>query len=185
MCYTDAEHPERRRRAKDCGRRTTEMNQTVEQKYPRAFHGCRPQHALWDDFSVRHPKMPPERRAKIFSPFDALRGFDLAIEDKLRLYVDKREPGEEEQLRLNEALTRLFALTHNRGTARERPVRATVTFFVPCQDANCDAYGCRGSYETVCGTVRKVDPLLTRTILIEDRTVDFSELAEITINEEE
>ena len=143
MCYTDVEHPERRRRAKDCGRRTTEMNQTVEQKYPRAFHGCRPQHALWDDFSVRHP------------------------------------------MRLNEALTRLFALTHNRGTARERPVRATVTFFVPCQDANCDAYGCRGSYETVCGTVRKVDPLLTRTILIEDRTVDFSELAEITINEEE
>ena len=185
MCYTDTEHPERRRRAKDCGRRTTEMNQTVEQKYPRAFHGCRPQHALWDDFSVRHPKMPLERRAKIFSPFDALRGFDLAIEDKLRLYVDKREPGEEEQLRLNEALTRLFALTHNGGTARDRPVRATVPCFVPWQDANCDAYGCRGSYETVCGTVRKVDPLLTRTILIGDRTVDFPDLAEITIDEEE
>ena len=185
MCYTDAEHPERRRRAKDCGRRTTEMNQTVEQKYPRAFHGCRPQHALWDDFSVRHPKMPLERRAKIFSPFDALRGFNLAIEDKLRLYVDKRELSEEEQQRLNEALTRLCALTRSRKMTRDRPVRATVTFFVPCQDENCGAYGCRGSYETVCGTVRKVDPLLTRTILIVDRTVDFPDLAEITIDEEE
>ena len=127
MCYTVAEQAERRRRAGDCGRRMTKMEQTVEQKYPRAFHGCRPQHALWDDFSVRHPKMPLERRAKIFSPFDALRGFDLAIEDKLRLYVDKRELSEEEQQRLNEALTRLCALTRSRRTARDRPVRASVT----------------------------------------------------------
>ncbi len=35
-----------------------------------------------DDFSIRHPKMPMEKRAKIFQPFDALRGFSAEIDIK-------------------------------------------------------------------------------------------------------
>lgn len=160
------------------------MERTVEQKYPHAFYGCRPQHALCDDFSLRHPKMPLEKRAKIFSPFAALKGFEEAIENKLRPYAEKRELNEEEQARLDAALSRLYALTCSRRTVRQNPVNASVTFYVPCQDENSEAYGCRGSYETVSGVVQKVDPLLTRTVAVANRTIDFSDLCEITINEE-
>lgn len=39
----------------------------------------RPRHDRYDPFSVRHPSMDPSRRAKIFAPFDALRGFSAAL----------------------------------------------------------------------------------------------------------
>lgn len=35
-----------------------------------------------DAFYVRHPPMPRERRAKIFAPFAALKGFEEAINEK-------------------------------------------------------------------------------------------------------
>ncbi len=34
-----------------------------------------------DDFSVRHPKMSREDRAKIFAPFAALKGYEEALEE--------------------------------------------------------------------------------------------------------
>ena len=39
----------------------------------------RPRHDRYDDFSIRHPRMDVGRRAKIFAPFDALRGFSAQI----------------------------------------------------------------------------------------------------------
>ena len=52
-------------------------------RFRKAFLHGRPQHAEFDDFSLRHPKMPHGKRAKIFAPFDALRGFGevLAAEE--------------------------------------------------------------------------------------------------------
>ena len=35
----------------------------------------RPLHEKTDPFRIRHPSMDTGRRAKIFAPFDALRGF--------------------------------------------------------------------------------------------------------------
>ena len=40
----------------------------------------RPRHDRLDAFRIRHPQMDIGRRAKIFAPFDALQGFDEAIE---------------------------------------------------------------------------------------------------------
>ncbi len=34
-----------------------------------------------DDFSIRHPKMSREDRAKIFAPFAALKGYEEALEE--------------------------------------------------------------------------------------------------------
>lgn len=34
-----------------------------------------------DDFSIRHPKMSQEDRAKIFAPFAALKGYEEALEE--------------------------------------------------------------------------------------------------------
>ena len=39
----------------------------------------KPAHDPCDWFSLKHPKMDVEHRAKIFAPFDALRGFKDAI----------------------------------------------------------------------------------------------------------
>lgn len=39
-----------------------------------------PQHEKWDDFSLKHPPMPVSKWAKIFCPFDALKGFRELIE---------------------------------------------------------------------------------------------------------
>ena len=43
------------------------------------FYASRPVHQKFDEFSLRHPKMDTGHRAKIFAPFDALRGFSDAI----------------------------------------------------------------------------------------------------------
>ena len=40
---------------------------------------CRPVHE-GDAFAARHPRMPLSERAKIFSPFAAVKGYDSAID---------------------------------------------------------------------------------------------------------
>lgn len=124
------------------------------------------------------------QRAKIFSPFAALKGFEEAIDEKVQRYVEKRELSDEEQEALDTALSRLHDLTKNLRAAKENRVTATVTYFVPCADENHEAYGQGGSYERYTGIVWKVDPLLTKSLLIGDRTIEFSELAEIVIQED-
>lgn len=59
----------------------------------------RPRHGPTDRFSVRHPRMDPGRRAKIFAPFDALRGFNAAIiAETGRSLEAARTPDDKEEL---------------------------------------------------------------------------------------
>ena len=159
------------------------MEVSVERKYRGAFECCRPEHEPHDDFSIRHPKMQLSQRAKIFSPFAALRGFEEAIDEKLERYVDKRELTEEEQVTLDGILTELYEQTRNLRAIREKPIRVTVTFYVPCPDENHEAYGLRGSYETLTGRVWRVDPILTNTLRIGDSVIEFADIAEIRIQD--
>ena len=48
-------------------------------RYRQVMLKGRPQHQGGDAFLARHPPMDLNRRAKIFAPFDALRGFDEAL----------------------------------------------------------------------------------------------------------
>ena len=48
-------------------------------KYREVFLKGRPVHDRYSSFYAKHPPMPPSRWAKIFSPFDALKGFREAI----------------------------------------------------------------------------------------------------------
>ncbi len=153
---------------------------SIEKKYRGAFHQERPQHGPHDEFSIRHPKMPLSRRAKIFSPFAALKGFEEAIGEKLERYVDKRELTEEEQTELDCVLAELYERTQTLRAAREN-VNASVTWYVPCPDEHHEAYGLRGTYETLTGRVWQVDPVLTKTLRISDTVVEFSDIAEIRI----
>ncbi len=157
----------------------------MERKYGNAFSSCRPAHERCDDFSLRHPCMDLGKRAKIFSPFAALRGFEEAVDSKRKLYVEKRELSEEEQEALNRTLTLLCELTANRCLAKEHAVHASVRFYVPCADENHEAYGCRGTYETAAGVVRKVDPTLRKTLLIGEREIELADIERITIMEEQ
>ena len=113
-----------------------------------------------------------------------MKGFEEAIDEKVQVYVKKRDLNDEEQEVLETALFRHHELTKNLRMAKENRVTAAVTFFIPCVDENYEAYGCGGSYERYTGTVWKVDPILTKSLLIVDRTIEFSELAEIVIQED-
>ena len=156
----------------------------MDNEYRRALSHGRPKHGRCDDFSLRHPRMQLSQRAKIFSPFAALKGFEEAIDEKIQVYAEKRELNDEEQEALEAALARLHDLTANRRAAKENRVTATVTWFVPCADENHEAYGRGGTYERCTGIVWKVDPILTKSLLVGDRVIEFSELAEIVIQED-
>ena len=49
-------------------------------KYQKVYDKGKPVHKKDDSFSIKHPAMDLSRRAKIFSPFDALKGFDEELE---------------------------------------------------------------------------------------------------------
>ena len=157
------------------------MRRTAEQKYPHAFYSDRPKHDLPDDFAIRHPKMSLSQRAKIFSPFSALRGFEEAIDSKLETYVSKIELSEEDQGKINQMLLELVGLMKSsRRQAGRRPV-VTVVFYVPCNDENNEAYGLRGTYKSLTGTVRKIDPVIRKIIQIGETNIEFSDILAITI----
>ena len=44
----------------------------------------------WDPVHYGHPRMPLEERAKIFSPFDPLRGFREELRRRERLVLERQ-----------------------------------------------------------------------------------------------
>ena len=50
--------------------------------YREVFLRGKPQHTIDEGFGARHPRMSCGKRAKIFAPFDALRGFREAVAGK-------------------------------------------------------------------------------------------------------
>ncbi len=51
------------------------MTVKEEFRYRKAYEKGKPVHEKYDSFYIKHPPMPLSKRAKIFSPFDALKGF--------------------------------------------------------------------------------------------------------------
>lgn len=49
-------------------------------RYQEIVRRGKPRHPIDDSFWQRHPQMKPEKRAKIFSPFDALKGLREEME---------------------------------------------------------------------------------------------------------
>ena len=60
-------------------------------RYREVFLKGRPRHDRYDPFRIRHPSMDRGHRAKIFAPFDALKGFNEAVSAKDVLYEDRIE----------------------------------------------------------------------------------------------
>lgn len=67
-------------------------------QYQEIFLLGRPRHPENDVFRYRHPVMEAGHRAKIFSPFDALKGFDEAIRAQEDRFLDPLPPDEEDEI---------------------------------------------------------------------------------------
>lgn len=117
--------------------------------------------------------MSIENRAKIFSPFAALRGHSDAIEEtaEKRLTIRQDELMDDSRLELNETLGALA----ERLQQGEHPV-VKVSYFV--QDRVL-AEGV-GTYEELEGTVAKLDAI-TRTIQIVDKIIFLKNVQRIVI----
>ena len=140
------------------------------------FYRGRPRHERNDIFRIRHPEMDHTHRAKIFAPFDALAGFNEAVASKQILYEPKRQLSETEKEKLNARLFQLHSLTYNGSAVRKNRPLASVAYFVPCSDKNSFAYGLEGTYNTVKGTVEKID---ADAIVIDGRRIPLEDVAEI------
>ena len=68
-------------------------------RYRNVLEKGKPVHDKNDSFSIRHPAMDLSRRAKIFSPFDALKGFNdelaKAQSEVTDSFLDDTDPIEE------------------------------------------------------------------------------------------
>ena len=155
------------------------MQPPTDFKYADVIRRGKPVHAVNDSFAVKHPAMALGKRAKIFSPFDALKGFTEAVEAKDELYVERVELSDDECAALNQIIGELQKLVCNGSAARENNVTVTVTHFVPCVDEHNDAYGHRGQYVETTGVVSCIDPVVKRTITVDGKRIRFEDVIKI------
>lgn len=118
--------------------------------------------------SRKHPPLPPESRAAQFSPFAALTGYDDAVVEAARRTDSRIDLAPEEIERIDGVL---------RSLAPGDRVRAV--HFVP------DARKAGGSYRTLRGIVRRVDPWDGSIVFENGRSVDFSDLLSIEAEDPE
>ncbi len=117
------------------------MAMPVNFRYREVLIKGKPQHDKFDQFRLEHPLMDHGHRAKIFSPFDALKGFSEAVAAKDVLYDSRVELSPEDASELVRRLAILHDLTYNSRMAKANRVRISVTYYEPCSDENHDAYG--------------------------------------------
>ncbi|MCI9456138.1 MAG: YolD-like family protein [Oscillospiraceae bacterium] len=114
------------------------------------------------------PPMPRADRAKIFSPFSAVKGYDDAVENNARERISKPDHSPEVQERINQRLTAL-----QRGEQVE----------VSCFLANPGPDGSGGMADGVCrrirGRVTKLD-VPFQTLRVGDMGIPFADILSIT-----
>lgn len=110
--------------------------------------------------SKKHPPMPRANRAAQFGAFQALNGYEEAVEETARLTQQKRPLSEEEIHMLNNQLCFL-----QNALQQKLSPSVTVTFF------QADLYKEGGAYRTKEGILSHIDP--HRQIL---RLSDYTEI---------
>ena len=116
----------------------------------------------------RHPKMSIENRAKLFTPFSALRGFDIEIltQEQDRLLVPQISLASDRE----EEIYRVLNGLHQGDWA-------TVTYFVPVKHI---AQQLLGEYTVVSGTVKKVDDV-ERLLVLEGVSIPFGSIHALAV----
>lgn len=139
------------------------MKKFTEKNYDDIIH--LPHHV-----SKKHPQMAPLDRAAQFSPFAALTGHDAAIKETARLTDERVTLDEDEKAVLDARLQELKEQLSEQSA--ERP-EVSITFFKP------DDRKSGGSYETVCGRVKKIDGYERRIVLEDGTSIRIDDLVEI------
>lgn len=122
--------------------------------------------------SARHAPMPMSNRAAQFSPFAALTGYEAAVTETARLTDARIELTEESRAELDRRQRRLME-----DAGRYPEVR--VTFFVP------DERKIGGSYRTVAGRFKRVDPVERVLLLIDGNKIPLDDILELEGEETE
>lgn len=126
--------------------KNTKEGQTVAQKYADILHLSRPAPP------VKHPRMALSNRAKIFSPFAALRGFDdeISSEGASKLLVKKVELSDEEKNDLSDKLLQV-----------KKGMKVVVRYFVKAAEST-------GKYISLTGTVVTIDAVYRELKVMQD-----------------
>ena len=161
-----------------------ETDKSIDSEYIQISEKGKPQHTKFDDFYRKHPFMDVGKRAKIFAPFAALRGFDGCILDKEVQYQPKIILDEEVKDEIAQQLEVLHGLTINSRIARKNHVVVSVTYFIPCSDKNHEAYGYYGQYVTITGVCKKVDSVISKAIIVEKVAISLDDIYKIEYVEE-
>lgn len=146
--------------------KNTKEGRIVAAKYADILHLSRPEP------SIRHPRMSVSNRAKIFSPFAALRGYEeeIAEEKWLQTRVTKKMLSEEEAAELSDCLLQV-----------KKGMVISIRYFK--EDTEHPVIPPQGTYETMSGKVEMIDRVF-RQITISDGstkvTVPFDELEEVS-----
>lgn len=113
---------------------------------------------------MKHPRMTLENRAKIFSPFAALRGYEQKVAEEGRKIrrIEKQLLSDGEQEKLSEKLSQL-----------RKGAEVSVTFFVPEEDTI-------GTYQELTGRVEGIDAV-AQTLQICNQAIAFEYLWNIGI----
>ena len=115
----------------------------------------------------KHPHMSNADRAKIFSPFAALKGHTETIRQKEILRINKIDLSAEAAAALNEKLTLL-----------EKGQMVTITYFF--SDPGPDGTGgtAEGIYIPLSGIIKHLDSI-SRILEIDDHKINFDDIADI------
>ena len=116
----------------------------------------------------RHPKMSIENRAKLFTPFSALRGFDIEMltQEQDRLLVPQISLASDRE----EEIYRVLNGLHQGDWA-------TVTYFVPVKHI---AQQLLGEYTVVSGEVKRVDDV-EQLLVLEGYPIPFGNIHALTV----
>ena len=141
--------------------KNSKLGQQTARKYADILQQSRPDSA---ESRCRHPRMSLQNRAKIFSPFAALRGYDdeLAEEKQRSRRVPRRTLTEEAVQDLSD---RLMQVT--------RGMEITVEYFRA--DTAHPAVPPLGEYVVCTGVVEAIDPVY-RTLRLAGTVIPFEDL---------
>ena len=116
----------------------------------------------------RHPKMSIENRAKLFTPFSALRGFDIEIltQEQDRLLMPQISLASDRE----EEIYRVLNGLHQGDWA-------TVTYFVPVKHI---AQQLLGEYTVVSGEVKRVDDV-EQLLVLEGYPIPVGNIHALTV----
>lgn len=126
--------------------KNTKEGRLVALKYADILHLSRPEPP------VKHPRMALSNRAKIFSPFAALRGFDdeISSEGASKLLVKKVELSDEEKNNLSDKLLQV-----------KKGMKVVVRYFMKAAEST-------GKYISLTGTVVMIDPVYRELKVMQD-----------------